>query len=149
MAPHLRSHDTMPKFSRIAAVTGANKGIGLAIVRNLALQYPSSALNNGPLLIYLCARDKGRGEDAVKSLDNDAQLKTAKALTKDGGLTTVMYHGLDISKTKSILDFAGFLEREHPEGIDMVVNNAGIAMNGFGIHCPHCLLLAPHLPDLN
>lgn len=80
MASHLRSHDTMPQFSRIAAVTGANKGIGLAIVRNLALQYPSSAFNNGPLLIYLCARDKGRGEEAVKTLEGDAQLKKAKAL---------------------------------------------------------------------
>lgn len=51
-----------------------------------------------------------------------------------GGLTTVKYHGVDISKTKSISDFAGFLEKEHPEGIDMVVNNAGIAMNGFDIN---------------
>ena len=135
MSPHLRSHDTMPPFSRIAAVTGANKGIGLAIVRNLALQYPSSAFNNGPLLIYLCARDKGRGEDAVKTLESDAQLQEAKALARDGGLTTVKYHGLDISKTKSILDFAGFLEQEHPEGIDMVINNAGIAMDGFGTLC--------------
>lgn len=127
MAPYLRSHDTMPQFSRIAAVTGANKGIGLAIVRNLALQYPSSAFNNGPLLIYLCARDKGRGEDAVKALEGDAQLRKAKALVQHGGLTTVKYHGLDISKTKSILDFAAFLEKEHPGGIDMVVNNAGVA----------------------
>ena len=137
MAPHLRSQDTMPPFSRIAAVTGANKGIGLAIVRNLALQYPSSAFNNGPLLIYLCARDKGRGEDAVRTLEDDAQLKKAEALAQNGGLTTVKYHGLDISKTKSIQDFAGFLEKEHPEGIDMVVNNAGIAMNGFGVLCSH------------
>ena len=121
MGPHLRSHDTMPHFSRIAAVTGANKGIGLAIIRNLALKYPSSAFNNGPLLIYLCARDKGRGEDAVKALESDAQLKKAKALVQDGGLTTVKYHGLDISKTESVLDFAGFLRKEHPEGIDIVV----------------------------
>lgn len=151
MAPQ----DTMPHFSRIAAVTGANKGIGLAIVRNLALQYPSSALNDGPLLIYLCARDKGRGEDAVTSIGSDAQLKAAKALAAEGGLTTVRYHGLDISRTKSVLDFAGFLEKEHPEGIDVVVNNAGIAMNGFGTttHCPPylpgpffvCLLILPPL----
>ena len=143
MAPHLRSHDAMPQFSRIAAVTGANKGIGLAIVRNLALQYPSSALNNGPLLIYLCARDKARGEDAVKTLEGDAQLKKAKALVKDGGLTTVKYHGLDISKTKSIMDFAEFLEKEHPEGIDVVVNNAGIAMNGFGMICSYSPTCSP------
>lgn len=119
-------------FTRIAAVTGANKGIGLAIVRNLALQYPSSTFNNGPLLIYLTARDQGRGEEAVKSLQNDAQLKKAKALTTDGGLATIKYHGLDISKEKSIIDFAAFLKKEHPDGLDMVVNNAGIAMEGFG-----------------
>lgn len=130
MAPHLRSHTTMPpsSFSRIAAVTGANKGIGLAIVRNLALQYPSSAFNNGPLLIYLCARDKGRGEDAVKALENDKVLKSRKVWGRDGGLTTVRYHGVDVSMGESIEDFKGFLEREHPEGIDVVVNNAGIAM---------------------
>ena len=137
MAPPPRtSHEnSMPQFSRIAAVTGANKGIGLAVVRNLALQYPSSQLNDGggPLLIYLCARDRGRGEEAVRTLENDSTLRKAKVFARDGGLTTVKYHGLDISQTKSILDFAGFLEKEHPEGIDMVVNNAGIAMNGFGM----------------
>lgn len=122
-----------PLFTRIAAVTGANKGIGLAIVRNLALQYPSSAFNNGPLLIYLTARDKSRGEEAVKSLQDDTQLKKAKALVSDGGLSEVRYHGLDISKPKSITDFASFLKEEHPDGVDMVVNNAGIAMDGFGM----------------
>ncbi|KAL6715180.1 hypothetical protein ACLMJK_007444 [Lecanora helva] len=118
-------------FTRVAAVTGANKGIGLAVVRNIALQYPSSTFNNGPLLIYLTARDQSRGEEAVKTLQNDAQLKKAKALASDGGLATIKYHGLDISKPKSITDFASFLKAEHPDGIDMVVNNAGIAMQGF------------------
>ena len=125
-----------PHFSRIAAVTGANKGIGLAIVRHLALRYPSSPLNNdgGHFLIYLCARDKKRGEEAVRMLvENDEQLKKAKALVGEGGLTSVRYAGVDISRKESILDFKGFLEREHPEGIDVVVNNAGIAMSGFGM----------------
>ncbi|KAL8759052.1 MAG: hypothetical protein Q9184_003741 [Pyrenodesmia sp. 2 TL-2023] len=118
-------------YTRIAAVTGANKGIGLAVVRNLALQYPSSASNNGPLLIYLTARDQQRGEDAVKALQDDAQLRKAKALASDGGLASIKYHPLDISKPKSIRDFASFLEEKHPDGIDMLVNNAGIAMQGF------------------
>lgn len=157
MAPtHLpsSSHDTMPPptFSRIAAVTGANKGIGLAIVRHLALQYPSSPLDNdgGPLLIYLCARDKKRGEDAVRMLvESDESLKRAKALVGDGGSTTVKYHGVDISRRESVEDFKGFLEREHPEGIDVVVNNAGIAMNGFGMLCPAFLSLSlpPSFPS--
>ena len=121
-------------FSRIAAVTGANKGIGLAIVRNLALQYPSSTFNNGPLLIYLTARDRTRGEEAIKALHNDTQLKKAKALAADGGLATIEYHGLDISKPQSITDFAAFLKEKHPDGIDIVVNNAGIALTGFGMY---------------
>lgn len=118
-------------YTRTALVTGANKGIGLAIVRNLALQYPSSAFNNGPLLIYLSARDQKRGEDAVESLRQDSQLKKAKALGEHGGLSTIKYHGMDISKPESIRDMASFLEKEHPDGIDIVVNNAGIAMDGF------------------
>ena len=128
---------------RTALVTGANKGIGLAIVRNLALQYPSSAFNNGPLLIYLTARDQKRGEDAVATLQQDAQLNKAKALAEHGGLSTIKYHGMDISKLRSIKDMASFLKKQHPNGIDIVVNNAGIAMDGFGIffHFSRCLEL--------
>ena len=141
-------------FSRVAAVTGANKGIGLAIVRNLALQYPSSTFSNGPLLIYLTARDRSRGEEAIKTLQNDAQLKKAKALAADGGLATIEYYGLDISKPQSITDFASFLKQKHPDGIDIVVNNAGIAMEGFGISPsssappPICLGIPDRQPTL-
>ncbi|KAL8916693.1 MAG: hypothetical protein Q9172_006185 [Xanthocarpia lactea] len=103
----------------------------LAIVRNLALQYPSSSFNSGPLLIYLTARDQGKGEAAVKALQDDPQLKKARALARDGGLASIKYYALDISKPQSIMNFASFLKEEHPEGIDMVVNNAGIAMDGF------------------
>jgi carbonyl reductase 1 len=112
-------------YTRIGAVTGANKGIGLAIVRQLALQYPKSAVNNGALLIYLTARDTGRGEAALKSLHDDVQLKKAKALKGDGGLTDIKFHQLDISDTMSIRGFADFLKKEHGE-IDFVVNNAGM-----------------------
>ena len=127
---------TEMSYKRVAAVTGANKGIGFAIVRNLALQYPKSASNNGPFLIYLTARDQTRGEAALKDICRDSQLKKAKALAEDGGLTTVKYHNLDISEKKSIDDFATFLKMEHPLGIDFVINNAGIAMTGFGALLP-------------
>ncbi|KAF2723050.1 NAD(P)-binding protein [Polychaeton citri CBS 116435] len=117
--------------SRVAAVTGANKGIGLAIVRNLALEYPKSPLRSGPLLIYLTARSPERGAEAVQTLNEDTQLKNAKVLAQDGGDTTIRYHALDISQTESIQDFRDFLKSQHPEGIDFVINNAGIAMQGF------------------
>jgi len=100
-------------------------------VRNLALQYPSSAFNNGPLLIYLTARSAERGSEAVNTLNNDAQLKEAKVLAKDGGDTTIKFKDLDISKSDSIKQLAQSLHKEHPDGLDMVINNAGIAMNGF------------------
>lgn len=109
----------------------------LNTVRNLALQYPNSAFNNGPLLIYLTARDQTRGEQALKDIHNDPQLSKAKALRRDGGLTDVKYHQLDISSSSSISNSESFLKTEHPAGIDILVNNAGIALTGFG---------APQLP---
>ncbi|KAI8934729.1 hypothetical protein NX059_008419 [Plenodomus lindquistii] len=115
----------------IGVVTGANKGIGLAIVRQLALQYPTSPANSGSFLIYLTARDQGRGEAAIKDLEQDAQLKKAKALKADGGLSEIKYHKLDITDSSSMQSFAQDLQKAHGDGIDFVINNAGIALNGF------------------
>lgn len=101
------------------------------IVRNLALSYPSSSLKSGPFTIYLTARSDSRGADAVATLNSDPQLKEAKALAQDGGHTTIKFQTLDISDPASVKKFASFLSSEHPDGIDVVVNNAGIALDGF------------------
>jgi len=108
------------------------QGIGLAIVRQLALQYPKSPLNNGPFLIYLTARDKGRGEAAVKELQQDAQLKQAKALKADGGLSEIKFYAFDVTDKTSVKTLVDHLHQEHGDGVDFVINNAGIAMDGFG-----------------
>lgn len=91
-----QTSENMSQYTRIAAVTGSNKGIGLACVRQLALQYPKSSLNNGPLLVYLTARDEGRGKAALEDIQNDAQLASAKALRSQGGLTDIRYLPLDV-----------------------------------------------------
>ncbi|KAL5472314.1 hypothetical protein PMIN07_000989 [Paraphaeosphaeria minitans] len=113
-------------YSRIGVVTGANKAF-----RQLALQYPKSPLNSGSFLIYLTARDQGRGEAAVKHLHNDAQLKQAKALKSDGGQSEIEYRQLDITDQKSLDTFAAHIKQTHGDGIDFIINNAGIAVDGF------------------
>lgn len=152
---HPQNPNEMAIESRVAAVTGANKGIGLAIgsyntssqsshysqnekttskpdrltspspVRNLALTYATSPLKSGPLTIYLTARSPSRGAEAVSSLEADAVLKEAGVLARDGGDVTVKFHELDISEKGSIEAFRDMLVERHPEGIDAVVNNAG------------------------
>lgn len=64
-------------------------------------------------------------------MNDDAQLKQAKVLAQDGGDTTIKYHALDISDPKSIHAFRDFLKKEHPDGIDFAINNAGVAFDGF------------------
>ncbi|KAK7537943.1 NAD(P)-binding protein [Phyllosticta citricarpa] len=120
-------------YARVAAVTGANKGIGLAIVRNLALTYPSSPLNTGPLLIYVTARDKTRGEAALSSLLTDPLLIRSNVLSASGGgPVDITYHPLDISDRSSIQRFTSTLRSRHGErGLDVLVNNAGVALDGF------------------
>ena len=83
------------------------------------------------MLVYLTARDPSRGETAVASLKNDEALKKAKALGEHGGMTDVKFHQLDIIHPGSIQAMAGDLEAAHGKGLDFVVNNAGIAMDGF------------------
>lgn len=84
-------------------------------------------------MIYLTARSAERGAEAVKTLNDDPRLKNAKVLAQDGGETTIKFHELDISQTKSIQDFSTFLKNEHPDGIDIVVNNAGIMFDGMDL----------------
>ncbi|KAK6436553.1 hypothetical protein LTR95_007258 [Oleoguttula sp. CCFEE 5521] len=115
--------------SKVAVVTGANKGIGLAIVLNLALDYPKSALNNGPLTIYLTARSAERGAEAVKTLTSESTLKQSGVL--EDGKTAITFATLDISQTKSIQSFRDFLKSEQPDGIDILINNAAVALQGF------------------
>lgn len=110
----------------------ANKGIGLEIVRQLTLQLPTSPFarsrNASDFLVYLTARNEQRGLDAVQALEGDQSL--SKALKKHGGPVDVRYRQLDISDESSIKALAKWVETEHPEGIDVLVQNAGIATKG-------------------
>ncbi|KAG2456515.1 CBR1 reductase, partial [Polypterus senegalus] len=92
---------------KVAMVTGANKGIGLAIVRALCRQFAGH--------VYLTARDEGRGMAAVQTLQNE-------------GLDP-HFHQLDITDLSSIRRIRDFM-RDKYGGVDVLVNNAAIAFKG-------------------
>jgi NAD(P)-dependent dehydrogenase (short-subunit alcohol dehydrogenase family) len=90
---------------KVALVTGANKGIGFEIVRQLARQ---------GLTVILGARDKERGEKAAGQL-------------RDEGLD-VQFVRLDVSDPASIAALPGFFTERFGR-LDVLVNNAGILID--------------------
>lgn len=90
--------------TKVALVTGSNKGIGLAIVRAMCKQYAGD--------VYLSARDVGRGNAAVEGL-------------KKEGLSP-LFHQLDINDPNSIRTARDFFKEKYG-GLDVLINNAGIA----------------------
>jgi NAD(P)-dependent dehydrogenase (short-subunit alcohol dehydrogenase family) len=88
---------------RIALVTGANKGIGLEIARQLAARHS--------MIVLLAARDAARGRQAVDKLRAD-------------GLD-VRPIVLDVTDQKTINAAAQQIDRDFGR-LDVLVNNAGI-----------------------
>ncbi|XP_062145646.1 (+)-neomenthol dehydrogenase-like isoform X2 [Alnus glutinosa] len=89
---------------RIAVVTGANKGIGFEICKQLA--------SNG-VKVILTARDEKRGNEAVEKL-------------KSAGYSDVIFHQLDVVDNASISSFANFIKTQFGK-LDILINNAAIA----------------------
>jgi NAD(P)-dependent dehydrogenase (short-subunit alcohol dehydrogenase family) len=90
----------------IVVVTGANRGIGFEISRQLA--------NRGAQVV-LTARKSGAGKAAVKRL-------AAQNLT-------VQFRLLDVTSGKSIVALREFLKRTYGR-LDVLINNAGIIAKG-------------------
>jgi NAD(P)-dependent dehydrogenase (short-subunit alcohol dehydrogenase family) len=92
---------------RVAVVTGANRGIGFEIVRQLARQ---------GLQVILTSRDAKKG------------LHAQKALAKEG--LEVIHRQLDVTRRSSAATLAKYIEREHGR-LDVLVNNAGILLGKY------------------
>lgn len=89
---------------RYAVVTGANKGIGFAVCKQLASK---------GITVVLTARDEKRGLEAVEKL---------KQLSLPG---LVVFHQLDVIDHASIRSFVDFIKNQFGK-LDILVNNAGI-----------------------
>jgi NAD(P)-dependent dehydrogenase (short-subunit alcohol dehydrogenase family) len=92
---------------RTALVTGGNRGIGLEICRQIS----EAGLN-----VALCARDAKQADEAARELDES----TAGC---------VVGFELDVTDPESVTSgFAAVVA--HFGGVDVLVNNAGIAIDG-------------------
>jgi len=89
---------------KIAVITGANRGIGFEIAKQLA---------GAGIKIILTARDEKKGKEAVN-------------LLADGG--DVIFRRLDVIDEKSIKEFASYMEKELGY-MDILINNAGILID--------------------
>lgn len=106
----------MPSIKdKIAVVTGANRGIGREVCRQLA--------HNGAVVV-LTSRDEKKGLAVCEALDREE--------------LPVRYHQLDVDHAASISQFKTFMEKEFGR-CDILVNNAGIfpdAQNAGDDHFP-------------
>ncbi|XP_075634232.1 short-chain dehydrogenase/reductase 1-like [Castanea sativa] len=87
---------------RYAVVTGANKGIGLETVRQLASQ---------GVTVVLTARNEKRGMEALLKL-------------QELGLSNIVFHQLDVLDPVSIKPLANFIQEKF-DRLDILVNNDG------------------------
>jgi NAD(P)-dependent dehydrogenase (short-subunit alcohol dehydrogenase family) len=96
----------MPDLTgRTAVVTGANSGIGFHTARELAAHGAD---------VTLAVRNAGKGAEA-----RDRILAEAPA-------ATVTVGSLDLADLASVRAFAEAWSTEHPEGLDLLINNAGV-----------------------
>lgn len=95
----------MPEETRIALVTGSNRGIGHEVCRQLG---------RAGMKVVLTARDPQKGERACRTLRGE-------------GLE-VLFHPLDVTDDDSVREAAAFVERELGR-VDALINNAAIAID--------------------
>ncbi|KAJ8573233.1 hypothetical protein K7X08_009744 [Anisodus acutangulus] len=98
------AEETKGRATTYAVVTGANKGIGFEICRQLA--------SHG-VMVILTARNEKRG------------LETVEKLKGFGLCENVVFKQLDVMDPSSIASLAEFIKTQFGR-LDILVNNAGI-----------------------
>ncbi len=93
----------MSDSNKIALITGANKGIGFEIARQLGAQ---------GIIVLVGARDQARGDEAARRLQSE-------------GIEARAVH-LDVTDQTTISRVASFIDETYGK-LDILVNNAGIS----------------------
>jgi len=102
--------DDIPDLTgRTAVVTGGNSGIGLIECRELA--------GHGAEVILAC-RNLQKGAAAEREI--------RQALGAKGADAKIEVRRLDLASLASVDEFAKTFATEHPGGLDLLVNNAGV-----------------------
>ena len=98
----------MAKTNKVALITGANKGLGLEMTRQLG---------RAGVTVVMTARDPQKGEAA------------AEALRKEG--LDVQFLKLDVTNRADHAAAVKFLEQNFGR-LDILINNAGISLDSWG-----------------
>jgi NAD(P)-dependent dehydrogenase (short-subunit alcohol dehydrogenase family) len=96
----------MANAKKVALITGANKGLGYEMAKQLG---------QAGVTVVLAARDKAKGEKAAETL-------------KAEGLD-VRFLKLDVTNKKDYAEAAAYLEKNFGK-LDILINNAGISADG-------------------
>lgn len=92
----------------IVLITGGNRGIGLGVARNLALQYPDYT-------VIISSRSLEEGKKAASLLNAE-------------GLTSVTSIEIDVTSDASVSAAKNHIEESYHH-LDVLINNAGIALD--------------------
>src|SRR5437762_9325107 len=118
-----RSHSSIPERyfvmkmqQRIALVTGANKGIGFEVARQLARK---------GFHVFLGARNEEAGKAAAQKLNREAEQERSAENTRRGAVTALK---IDVFKPDSIRRAAEEFSKTS-DRLDVLVNNAGILLD--------------------
>src|SRR5437588_1339154 len=107
----------MAREKRIALVTGANKGIGFEVVRQLARE---------GFRVFLGARNEAAGRAAADKLNKEVVSTASDHIT--GHTSLVTFLKIDISKIDSVRSAAEEFSKQS-DRLDALVNNAGILLD--------------------